>query len=65
MNCLVSVCHQNRYGNDLSHVTGTLPKNQGEDDRHVEIAADHGAEEGFPGGAKPLHGGHVEDGCDQ
>jgi LysM repeat protein len=27
MNCLVSVCRQNHYGNDLSHVTGTLPKN--------------------------------------
>ena len=26
MNCLVFVCHQNRYGNDLSHVIGTLPE---------------------------------------
>src|SRR3972149_1113744 len=25
MNCLVFACRQNRYGNDLSRVTGTLP----------------------------------------
>jgi len=27
MNCLVFAYHQNHYGNDLSLVTGTLPKN--------------------------------------